>query len=309
MSESGSTATGAIVAATDFSETADLAVEHAAALARRTGSPLLIVHGHTMAAYWVGPAKPLTVPASYEETILRNAREKMEALCTRYRAEGIDVDSRLVSASGTEAVAYVAKQSDAKVIVTGTRGLTGFKHLLLGSTAEAIVRTANRPVLAIHPGDAVPGDGALRIVLPTDFSDDARLALDQALALLDDRGEASTLVLVHVIHTPGLLAPMVGDVSVRQLFIQQARDAAVEGLERLAESLKGAGRTVEAVVREGDPAETVAAIAGEKKASLIAMGTRGLTGLKRIVHGSIADRTVRHASCPVLTVPRNGADD
>ncbi|HEM46464.1 MAG TPA: universal stress protein, partial [Alphaproteobacteria bacterium] len=218
---------------------------------------------------------------------------------------GVDVDTRLVSASGTEAVLYVARECEADLIVTGTRGLTGFKHLLLGSTAEAIVRTAGRPVLSVHPGDAVPGDGCLRVLLPTDFSDHAELALDHAVALLAEKPAQCSLILVHVIHTPALLAPMVGDVAMRQVFVQQARESAAEEIEQLAEAFRADGHEVETVIREGDPAETLADIAADKDAALIAMGTRGLTGLKRIVQGSVADRTVRHAPCPVLTVPRD----
>ena len=292
------------VVATDFSETAALAVEHAADLARRRSARLVIVHGHSMATYWIGPANPLRIPPSYEAAILQNARERIDALTNDLRAGGLDVEARLVSASGPEAVLHIAKELDADLIVTGTRGHTGFKHLLLGSVAEEIVRTAHRPVLAIHPGDAVPDPGHLRILLPTDFSDDATAALEQAVALLAGPGADCTLALVHMLHTPIMLAPVVGDMAMRAVFIEQAREKALEGLERIADALRKQGYSVETIVREGDPADGLAEIASDKQSSLIAMGTRGLTGLKRIVHGSVADRTVRHARCPVLTVPR-----
>lgn len=297
-----------VLAATDFSKTADLAVEHAAALAKRLGARLVLVHGHTMGVYWVGPAKPLTIPSSYEEAVLRDTREKLDTLAARLREDGVEVDTRLVSASGTEAALYIAKETDADLIVTGTRGHTGFKHLLLGSTAEAIVRTAHRPVLSIHPGDQPPDGGPIRILLPTDFSDDATAALEQAVTLLAGEPAHCALILVHVLHTPALLAPMVGDIAMRQVFIDQAREHATLGLEELAERFRARGHEVETRVAEGDPADVLAEKAREGNASLIAMGTRGLTGIKRIVHGSVADRTVRHARCPVLTVPRPRPD-
>jgi nucleotide-binding universal stress UspA family protein len=298
-----------ILAATDFSDTAQLAVEHAAALAKRQGARLVLVHGHTMGVYWIGPAKPLTIPSSYEESVLRDTREQIDALAARLRETGIEVDTQLVSASGTEAVLYVAKETDADLIVTGTRGHTGFKHLLLGSTAEEIVRTARRPVLSIHPGDDPPDGGKLHIVLPTDFSGYATLALQEAVALFTGDPANCSLLLVHVLHTPALLAPMVGDIAMRQVFIDQAREKTVEGLDELAQQFRDGGYEVETAVLEGDPADAIAEIARERGADLIAMGTRGLTGLKRIVQGSVADRTVRHAECPVLTVPREPAGD
>ena len=293
-----------IVVATDFSETAELAVAHAAALARRRNARLVLVHGHTMATYWIGPANPLRIPPSYEEAILQNTRERIDAIVLELRQSGLDAEARLVSATGPEAILHVANELDADLIVTGTRGHTGFKHLLLGSTAEEIVRTAHRAVLSVHPGDAVPDPGHLRILLPTDFSDDAELALGLAIDLVTNGAADCSLSLVHILHTPIMLAPVVGDTAMREVFMEEAREKANHGLERIADELRRKGYTVEAIVREGDPADTLADIAREKNASLIAMGTRGMTGLKRIVHGSVADRTVRHANCPVLTIPR-----
>lgn len=293
-----------LLVATDFSETAELAVAHAAALARRRNARLVLVHGHTMATYWIGPANPLRIPPSYEEAVLQNARERLDAIVLELQTSGLEVESRLVSATGPEAILHVANELDADLIVTGTRGHTGFKHLLLGSTAEEIVRTAHRPVLSVHPGDAVPDPGHLRIILPTDFSDDAKLALGLAVDLVTNGAADCSLCLVHILHTPIMLAPVVGDTAMREVFMEQARENAIEGLDRIADELRQQGHTVETIVREGDPADSLADIAREKNASLIAMGTRGLTGLKRIVHGSVADRTVRHATCPVLTIPR-----
>lgn len=303
MAESGKTVP-TIVVATDFSETAELAVQQAADLARRRGARLVLVHGHTMATYWIGPANPLRIPPSYEEAIVQNARERIDSIVRSLRERGIDAEARLVSATGPESVLHVANELDADLIVTGTRGHTGFKHLLLGSTAEEIVRTAHRAVLSVHPGDAAPDTGHLRILLPTDFSDDAQDAVDRAVELIANGAAGTELSLVHVLHTPIMLAPVVGDMAMREVFIEQAREKATEGLERIAATLREQGYTVETIVREGDPADTLAEIAKERKSSLIAMGTRGLTGLKRIVHGSVADRTVRHAHCPVLTIPR-----
>ena len=297
-----------IVVATDFSGTARLAQQHAVALAKRRGAKVVLVHGHTMGAYWVGPGNPIAVPPNYEDSILKAARESLDTIAEEVRAQGVDAEGRLVAAAGPEAVLDSADSVEADLIVTGTRGHTGFKHLVLGSSAEAIVRRSDRPVLSVHPGNEVPSDGKLRVVLPTDFSDDAKLALDRTLGLLGDGPEDCELILVHVVHTPVLMSPMVGDMGMREVFVQQAREQAVEALDELAASLRSRGCTVEAVVREGDPADVISAVAKEQNADLVAMGTRGLTGLQRIVQGTVADRTVRHAGCPVLTVPRSEPD-
>ena len=74
-------------------------------------------------------------------------------------------------------------------------------------------------------------------------------------------------------------------------------------LKRMAASLrKSAGLRVSTVVRDGKPFEEICSAAQRLGAGLIALTTRGYTGLKRVWLGSTAERVVRHASCPVLVV-------
>ncbi|MDG2049225.1 MAG: universal stress protein [Myxococcota bacterium] len=294
-----------IVLGTDFSETAELATDHAAHLARRHGARLTVVHGHTTGIYWIAPSKPLSLPSQYEDQILREIQTKLKDIEERLTALNVSVETRLIASAGADAALYVAQSVGADLIVTGTRGHTGFKHLLLGSTAEQIVRGAKAPVLAVHPGDDANEKKPLHIVLPTDFSDDALSALKRAVELFSgDPPAPCSLTLVHVLHSPSLMTPVLSDPSVRRLFLEQAKNDARQALRALAQPLEADGHQVESRVLEGDPGDTLAKVAREVDASLIAMGTRGLTGWKRVVQGSVADRTLRHAECPVLTLPR-----
>ena len=82
----------------------------------------------------------------------------------------------------------------------------------------------------------------------------------------------------------------------------------MQKLEPMAVALRDRGLQVETLVRSGEPASVITEVAASMGADLVAMGTRGRTGLEHLVLGSTAERVVRMASCPVLTLRENQTD-
>lgn len=144
-----------------------------------------------------------------------------------------------------------------------------------------------------------------RICCPIDFSDASRAAMEVA-ADLARRFEAD-LMLLHAYPIPGYTFPD-GSVVASPKMMQDLADQAQKHLEewRLeAEKLVGAPRvTAEKAV--GEPAAEILEAARDARADLIVMGTHGRTGLEHALMGSIAERVVRRALCPVLTVRPQG---
>lgn len=144
-----------------------------------------------------------------------------------------------------------------------------------------------------------------RILCPVDWSDASAGAL-QAAAALAKRFDAS-LTLLHVDVVPGSAIPE----ALLATPLELSRDLSAPGdrplpsWRALAERL-GAPR-VEALRSVGTPAEEVVALARRDGHDLIVMGTHGRTGLGHLVLGSVAERVVRHAHCPVLTVGSEAA--
>jgi nucleotide-binding universal stress UspA family protein len=139
------------------------------------------------------------------------------------------------------------------------------------------------------------------ILHPTDFSPASRAAFTHALALA--REERAELVLVHVLAT---VMPMVGDGYVSpQTFddLQQSmRAQAQKQLDRLLAKAKAARVRARGLLYEGVAADAIARAARARRAKLIVMGTHGRTGLSRLFMGSVAERVIGTAPCPVLTV-------
>ena len=134
-----------------------------------------------------------------------------------------------------------------------------------------------------------------RILLPTDGSTGTAHVALQAIDLAEQYG--ATIHVLHVIDTD--MRSVLTEVGSGFDTLEQRGENAVGTVERLGQSH---GIEVETEIRNGDPAETILAVADELDADLIVCGTHGRSGVKRQLLGSVAERVVRHASQPVLTV-------
>ena len=137
------------------------------------------------------------------------------------------------------------------------------------------------------------------ILVPTDFSPQATAALEAATDLT--RRFESKLTLLHVYGAPGLIMPE-GFVASGPAELRSLLDAIDKSLKALRVSAEAPGRTVETQALQGTPAHDICEFARAHGHDLIVMGTHGRTGLSRFLLGSVAERVVREAPCPVLVV-------
>lgn len=138
------------------------------------------------------------------------------------------------------------------------------------------------------------------IVVPIDFSDDSKTALQTALELADT---PAAVHLLHVLYPLDSVSPGVvwGEVD------DTKREAAVK--KQFDKLLQAAGVTgVETLVRFGNPGIEISDYAKKTSADLIVIPARGRHGLERLLLGSTAERVLRHAKCPVLVLHRTDAD-
>jgi nucleotide-binding universal stress UspA family protein len=138
-----------------------------------------------------------------------------------------------------------------------------------------------------------------RILVPIDFSEHAAAVLEWAAHLAEEH--ASRLILLHVYHLPVEFQQLEG-AYLPPDFWSSVKTEAQQSLARYAEDLDRRGLEVETAVREGYPAAVIVDEAASQPADLIVIGTQGLSGLKHLLLGSIAERVVQKAPCPVLTV-------
>lgn len=138
------------------------------------------------------------------------------------------------------------------------------------------------------------------LLVPVDFSKHSEAALELAGGLAKTLG--AKVHLVHAYELPVGVTAAYG-VAIPEAVWTGMREAASTRLEKARQKLEVAGVKSEAHVVASTPVEAITELARSLPADLIVMGTRGLTGLKHVLLGSVAERTLRHAHCPVLTVP------
>jgi nucleotide-binding universal stress UspA family protein len=139
-----------------------------------------------------------------------------------------------------------------------------------------------------------------RILCPIDFSDASRAALETACELA--RRFDAKLALFHAYPVPGYTFPdgsFVASTKMLEELAEQARRH-LDEWKALAETAGVTG--VETATAVGEPAHEIVAFATEQHADLVVLGTHGRTGLSHALMGSVAERVVRKAPCPVLTV-------
>jgi nucleotide-binding universal stress UspA family protein len=205
-----------------------------------------------------------------------------------------------------EEIRRLARAKSIDLIVVSTRGNTGLKHLLLGSTAERIVRYSPCPVLVVHPPAknrklTNRGLDFGKILVPIDFSACSLEGLEYAKALARQFG--SKLVLLNSVTFQYYIT---NDEYARYdlpLLMQQEEKASRRQMRDLIAKTNWEGLEVKPSLQIGHAGQQICAGALEHRANLIVTSTHGATGFKHMLVGSTAEYVVRHASCPVLVVP------
>jgi nucleotide-binding universal stress UspA family protein len=220
---------------------------------------------------------------------------------------GIEATAEVREGHVVEALAGVAAEVKADLIVLTTHGSGGFRRWWLGSVADALLRQGDTPVLLVRPWDDTESRLSERprfgtVVVPLDGSPASEAALEHARWFRDHLG--AHLVLVRVVPSPLEVGSLYGVPTVRleRDSHRQQRDEAEAYLRKVAERL-GEGSQETRVVEASSAAEGVLEASRIHGGDLIVLATQGRSALGRMVLGSVADKVLRGAAVPVLAVP------
>jgi len=272
---------------TDFSASAGQALRLAVDLAVRFDAKLCIFHAETL--HGDDPSQEADALERYVET----AHSLLDGRGTGHRSRVSVTQERSMSAFDGIMRAAVARHTD--LIAMGTHGRTGLGKLLMGSTAEKVLRHAACSVLTVKADARLPKDGGFhKLLVPVDFSDGAGRALSMAREL---RAEDAAIYLLHVVEP---VPPMyyAGNLTSRFDLDAELRDRLESTLQDWSGDLPAARR----LIAEGNPAVETTRVAEDIGADLLVISTRGLTGLEHLLVGSVTERVCRMATVPVLAV-------
>jgi len=298
-----------IVVGVDFSEQSEAAAAEAKTIARRAGARLVLVH--------VGEQPPeAALPnnaaaAQWEEALREQAKEdrkRLESLSDDLADKDVDIDHRVVDGHPDETVCEIAKELGAELVVTGSTGRTGLTRFLLGSVAERIVHLAETNVLVARQKTEDAGSGYDRILVLTDFSRHAERSLQMALALVQDGG---TIDLTHYYQLPMIAAgPAKKLASQTAATLGEALRVEVEAEgEKLVNTYKPDRATLRFVAIRDSVMHGIERLRhADPRYDLVAVGSHGHRGFRRLILGSVAEKAMRYCASSVLIVHGTDAD-
>lgn len=294
----------AILVPVDFSTAATETIAHAAALAKATAGRVTLLH--VMAPVRTAPALGELAGSIVTDDFVdpKIVTRRLQALARRSIPAAVRGELFLGEGDAGRVIATAAHDLAIDLIVLATRAHTDLERLLLGSTAEFVVRHSPCPVLAVPPRGSRKAKvrsvaaGRIRTVLvPVDLFEPSRHALRYAVALADRL--TAKLTLLHVM--PPLTTPRRRPLVVSRENVEAGEGARAQLVQLAASEMRGRG-PVALQVLVGDAAEQIVESAARSGTNLIVVGTHGRGALGRFLLGSTAENIVRHAPCPVLVV-------
>jgi nucleotide-binding universal stress UspA family protein len=277
-----------ILVATDFSAPSRVALRSAMGLADQMGATVEVVHVVERLPQRTRLLVGSFGDAGVQAERIRRADAHLQRLLRRIRTAGVAVEGEVRYGRPWEEILDAARETGAEVVCIGNSGHSRLQRLLLGSTAERVVRQSTVPVLVTSRKVLRSID---RVLLPVDLSQGAAGAARFAARRFPGKVQVHGL---YVVPPP----PPIPE------FFGYPVDAVV--LKREIRSiLRDAGivrPTVEVVVFE-DPAETILRYVRRRGVDVILISTHGRAGLEHLMLGSVAEKVIRHADVPVLVLP------
>lgn len=299
-----------ILVATDYSASAIVALNYACTIANKFDAELHILHVIEEPLPSVIPEGVWIDPQDVLPGLVHDGKLFLAERTKNLRLESkVQVVRAVTTGYPSEKIHRYADDHHMDLIVLGTRGNRGLSRAVMGSVAEKTVRLAKCPVLTLHyshePGldNATLADQPVvlrTILVATDFSPPANRARDLAMALATKFGAAVHMlnVVTEPLPIPGPEGMWVRPEDLTPACVETASKALADNVA----SIEPQSQCL--IIREvkvGYPIDVIQSYAADHKVDLIVLGTQGHRGLAHLLLGSVAEKVVRFASCPVLT--------
>jgi nucleotide-binding universal stress UspA family protein len=283
----------------DFSEFSIMALEYAINLAEKYSSQITLMHAVVLFQDDINEEERLQM---YEDMIRKreeNIRKYIINSQNNIEKRGITVKSEIIRGiSAADTILEFIDKLPTDIVIMGTHGKSGLKHLFQGSVAEKVVRLSPVPVLTVHR--STQNFRIKRLLVPIDFSLHSKKAIDYAVSLADTF--KAYIDFVHVIEQeihPSFYAS--GIYSISQID-KDLKNRVIENMKAFVEDQLNPNIKTDYIVCEGKSHKEIINLSKEEKTDLIVIATHGLTGLDYILLGSTTEKVVRWANSPVLTI-------
>ncbi len=294
-----------ILVGCDLSDGSDVALDRAIQLAEQHTAQIILVHAQANDAPIEDVDNEMLKQLGEVTAALRvvEARELADRL-GKIQKRGLTADFISRIGPPAEVLVNAAAERKAELIIVGTHGRTGLARVLIGSQATEVIRISTIDVLVCRGSTTGPFTKPL---VAHDFSPAAAIALEHTAALCPPKTP------IEVVHAWQLPAGSWGATLLGQARFpwNTVRDAVVSSAKGQADKIlaaaEAAGHDVHVELVQGSPTDVLTATAAKGGHDLVAVGAHGHRGMRRLLLGSVAESTIRHAPCSVLVVHRPAA--
>lgn len=292
-----------------FDETSPVALEYARYFAQQTGGTVHLLHVvptdevHLLRKVY-RPEEGGGADTVWAEKV---AREKLQEMAQEHLGgTRWEIVTRL-SGDPATGILEAEKELAADLVVMATHGRTGIAHFILGSVAEKVVRESQCPIFTTRRGEALADTKPFqKILVPIDIAEQSSVALTYARRLAEQFN--STVYPLHIVPTD--------EINLRVNDVYQAREGerganivvaekvARQKLQDLAREHLSGVRYETVLHVSDDPGKIILEVEKDIGADLLVMATHGIKGMFHLLLGSLTEKMVREAGCPVLSIRR-----
>ena len=284
-----------IIVGHDLREGGETALRSAALIAQRCGAALRLVHVIEPLHSYQRISHPLTAPYTIEE-IAQRIGARLKTLAASQDLAQLQAEYEVRQGKPFVELIIARRAWQADLIVVG--GAHEQEVHFLGSTSERVVRKAMVPVMVAKK---ILSARAKTFLVPTDFSDCAKKAAREAIMLAESF--SGRVIFLHVVDLYPLYANSLGDdMEVLAPLPPPSPEELESEWQAFLSGLHLGKLDSEKFNEEGQAALAIVRQADQRQVDMIVMGTHGRTGLEYMLMGSVAEKVVRAASCPVMTI-------
>ncbi len=285
-----------VVAATDFSDAAGHAAERGAIVAKEQQARLDLMHvisGSSLSSL----SKLFQVSADVEARLIDDARRLLdETIADIGKATSVRASASVKTGRVLGEILLASETAD--LLVLGAHGLNPLRDLILGTTAERVLRTCKRPVLIVK---RPPRGVYKRVIVPVDFSSYSAPALKTARQIAHN----ARITILHAFRVPFEGKLQIADASDETIrnYCEMERREAEKKIEELTRGSGDDAHRISLTVVRGDVSRVIFAKEEELSADLIVIGKHGQSMVKELLLGSVTHHVLAGSKCDVLVVP------
>jgi nucleotide-binding universal stress UspA family protein len=267
-----------ILVPTDFSDEAENAIKVAAQLSKKHNCELILLHMLDLPLSHIGESVPTDLPEAVY--FMKLAHKQFEEVMTKDYLQDITVTEMVDFHDISTGILETCKTHDVDLIVMGSHGSTGLKEMFIGSNAEKIVRTSEKPVLVIK--NEHENFNIEEFVFASDFENDNRETYNQAVKLAEAFNAKIHLLMVNTLAN-----------------FKTTASAKV----KIHEFIKGTNFTnyTTNIYNDETVEKGILNFSHIIDADLIGISTHGRQGIAHFLNGSLSEDLVNHAKRPVIT--------